>query len=379
MNDINLNAYIASERLYRGTFDPTTSPDFQIDWRNIQPSRGPLNGYVKRVLISMSGQIVCNETQPAALPAYIFWSWLARVSLQGEGHVFLDRCPGYALFSSNYWDRFLDLDNDDYWVSAPIEPAQGEVVNIAQSWIIDLAPLWWDDDRKDGIWPLAMMGAQGDLRLSLNNPLDYDQTYEWVDETANLIVDVECYWTPDVILSSPWRVDTNTSNDSVWLSPSREGKCDMLLMLGQDADVDIKPITGGAFTFKVDGLIYQDTLTLDEQIGLNSVHMPCGVNNAYDMGHIAVVWPNQATSFADFPAGRVFKLDDLNQSANKSRRYFIRRHITLSAEVQAALLASLGKKINPAREPQRFEMGGKPAVETPLNRDRQTGLQLKVR
>jgi hypothetical protein len=347
-------------------------------FRHIAASRGGKHGYLDAVEIIVEGSVTQSQAT-AALPKEVIWGILNRITLEGNRHYWLSNVRGEAVFQQNVYDSIIKENNTDDWQDADIVNDTNPHT-FRQSYLIPMSPKNYmpgttKKGLKDGAFPLAGMRDQGRFSFDIDSVLQTD--WALTDQTTiSVTVLLHTYYTSDVLLSAPWRMDSFITADSEAQFPGVFGKCNSLWVC--DDEFGAYTLPAGNFKLTVDGLVLQDDLRGAEAVSVANMSINDGFDDIVDNRMLPVIHPAKSSSFGDFPGGTVFKITDAN-TQQSTLRYNIRRFLPLDPEQVQVYTAAMGVKFNPKTDQSRLTINRLPAGQLGLDADRIAGWTVRIR
>lgn len=351
-------------------------------FRKVAASRGPLHGYLTAVQIVITGSMT-QSAATAALAKELLWDLLTSITLEGNQHWWLSNTPGIVVFQQEFIDEILQGNNGDDWVMADFANDQDAHV-FTQSYMIPMSPKLFRSNHpgkgeKDGMFPLAGMRDHGRIEFVVRNAGLGD--WELTSGTYLTIkVLLHTYWTDEVSLPAPWRLDTFTSTDSEVQFPARYGACDSA-WCGDQSLLEAFTLPTSNCVFIVDDMRLYDNLTgaMLEYVA-NRTGRIDSLDDEVDLQMVPIYLPTQQHSLFEVPTGRIFKCRDYNSGqSGGDTRYVMRRFLPANPEQTATWLDLMGVKFDAASDKGRITVARLlPGKGVPSAKDRLAGANLRV-
>jgi len=375
----NKNSYTQRQRLCTFT-DVSLGDTLRETFRKVDCVRGDLHGYLRAVQIVITGS-VAESTAAAAITKENLWGLADSISLRGNQHAWLQNIPGEAVFMQDLIDENWGADNVDDWVDADISSSEAEQA-IIQSYFIPMSqkafmPGVMKKGMKDGVFPLSAMLDNGELTINIVAALMGNwELYDSGKLTVKVIL--HTYWTTDLILPSPWRMDVWNTADNEVQAPSYFGKTDSFWCTDDEWAAFALPTSNPVFT--VDGQRIEDDMDGARDTFARNVGLHDSIDDYMDNLIYQLVSPKQASSLGDFLAGTVWKVRDANSGQQGGgTMYVIRRNVPLDPNQTATYVRLLNARFDPAKDAGRLTVARKPAANLGLSKDRLAGFNQRIR
>ena len=336
------------------------------NFQNISPRRGNLRGYLEAVEIIVSGSFT-QSAATAVLEKEILWDILSAITLKGHLHEWCSSLPGWQITVAEVFDETISLQQADDIVTADFANDQLEHTFL-HSYLLPMDPKNFQLNRigkgeYDGCFPLAAMGSNGSLDMTVRNTGFGD----WAltsGSTLTIKVILHEWWTEKVIIPAPWEMRSITDTNSDVDMPGQYGAIDMLFMTDNVPSTAVTLPTGNV-RLKVDGdTIYDDMTGAMLEFAVNRSGRNDSIDDLVDEGVVPLRWPQESQSMFDSPTGRQVIISDCgvaHVAASGTPRYTIRRYLPADTQQLVEWPKALGRKFNPKTQRGQLAISGKRA------------------